>query len=503
MMIGMKESVQTMNLATLLGQPARADLQACLVQDITSNSREVTGGAVFFALQGASSHGLDYVADALQRGASAIVWEAASGHSPPRLPASVLSVPVAGLGDMMGEIADRYFQSPSRTMRVAGVTGTNGKTTCAYLIASALQHAGRPAGMIGTLGCGLPGRLESAALTTSDCITVHRQLARLRDNGAAHVVMEVSSHGLTQGRVDGIRFDTGVFTNLSREHLDYHGDMHAYGEAKTRLFTDWQLASAVVNVDDEFGTALFNKLPLPVRRVGVSLRKEFADEGHEFLKVLGLVRDIDGITLDLDGSWGTDVLKSRLLGDFNAGNLLLALATLLVWGVPLPAATRALAGVPPPPGRMEAFRTENKPLVVVDYAHTHAALREALAAARAHCQGTLWCVFGCGGDRDPGKRPLMGAVAAELADRVVLTDDNPRGEDPDAIIAAIKEGMPDPARGWVVRDRAEAIAGSVRQAQPGDLVLVAGKGHEDYQVIGTTTRRLSDRDIVAQVLGLK
>lgn len=493
---------ETMDLAGVLGERGREELAGFPVGGISADSRSIEPGDVFFACAGASSHGLDYLDQALQSGAVAVVWDP-STRGARELPSSVLSVPVADLNNRIGSIADRFYDSPSQQLKVLGVTGTNGKTTCAHLVATALQAAGYSAGQMGTLGFGFPGRLERSALTTSDCIGVHAQLASLRDAGASYVAMEVSSHALVQGRVDQVSFDLGLFTNLSRDHLDYHPSMDDYGAAKARLFDTHHPRKAIINVDDDFGRHLYAHLSDQNSAVAVSAAGQdgFTGAGG-LMRGLGFATTRDGLCVSYTGTWGSGELNSPLVGSFNVENLLLALSALLCWQFPVDVALDALARCPAPPGRMEAFRSvSSKPLVLVDYAHTPAALKKALKTARAHCSAKLWCVFGCGGDRDAGKRPLMGAVAAELADRIVVTDDNPRGEDPDSIIEQIMHGMPDPERALIIRDRGEAIGSSIRQARPDDLVLVAGKGHEDYQIVGDEIRRFSDRAVVREALG--
>jgi UDP-N-acetylmuramoyl-L-alanyl-D-glutamate--2,6-diaminopimelate ligase len=360
---------------------------------------------------------------------------------------------------------------------------------------------GAASGVIGTLGAGRPGSLRPSGFTTPDVIEVHRTLARLRDAGARWAAMEVSSHALDQGRVAGVRFRAAAFTNLSRDHLDYHGTLAAYGEAKARLFRMPRLGLAVINAGDAFGRSLIGRVPADTDLVTVGPTDTPALARGRRLSLRDVEARPDGLRVTLGGSWGPLCLESPLLGHFNAENLALALGVLLALGVPAEEALDGLGGVSAPPGRMESFGGDGRPLVVVDYAHTPDALAKALAAARVHCRGRLWCVFGCGGDRDPGKRPAMGRQAERLADRLVVTDDNPRGEAPADIVAGILAGFEDPARVRVEHDRRAAIRLAVRQAARADVVLVAGKGHEDYQIIGDERRPFSDRDAVLDALG--
>jgi UDP-N-acetylmuramoyl-L-alanyl-D-glutamate--2,6-diaminopimelate ligase len=384
---------------------------------------------------------------------------------------------------------------------VAGFTGTNGKTTCAYLLAQALEAAGQASAYMGTIGVGRPGRLAASALTTGDAVTVQRTLAELRGAGAVNVAMEVSSHALDQSRVAAVRFRTAAFTNLTRDHLDYHGTMDSYGAAKARLFSLAGLESRVINVDDAFG----RQLAIDPRGRG---RLVITSRGHQtrvrstdgFVRAMHVELSARGIELEFDSSWGTGAFTSALLGDFNVDNLLTVTAVLLDWGLPPDDVLRVMARVHAAPGRMETFGGPPAPLAVVDYAHTPDALSKALSAARRHCRGRLTVVFGCGGDRDPGKRPLMGAIAAEHADAIVITDDNPRSESPQGIAAGIVEGIPAGKPTRIELDRARAIREAIEDARADDVIVIAGKGHEDYQIYGSERRSFSDRDVVLACL---
>ena len=413
------------------------------ITDLTQDGRAARQGSAFLALRGSAEHGLKYAPQAVANGARAVLWEPAPVAVIPDLPSEILVAPVPRLREHASTIADRFFGAPSSRLAVAGITGTNGKTTCAYLLAQALEAAGRPAGYMGTIGTGRPQRLTASALTTGDAVTVQRTLEQLRREGAANVAMEVSSHALDQARVGAVRFHTAVFTNLTRDHLDYHGTMDSYGAAKARLFAREDLVSRVINVDDAFG----RQLALDPRGRG---RVVVTSRGHQsrtrsaagFVRAMQVKLSTRGIELEFDSSWGTGALVCPLVGDFNVDNLLTVIAVLLDWDIALEQVIESLARVRAAPGRMETFGGVHAPLAVVDYAHTPDALRKALLAARAHCVGRLAVVFGCGGDRDPGKRPIMGAIAAELADDIVITDDNPRGESPPAIAADIAAGIP-------------------------------------------------------------
>jgi len=479
------------------------------VSDITQDSRSVTPGAAFLACRGRTHHGLEFARDAVAAGARAILWEPAPGVTPPPLDAAIVVCAVPNLSAQLGFIADRFFDAPSASLTLAGITGTNGKTTCAWLLAQALQLCGRRSAYVGTLGAGVPGALQRLLHTTPDALTLHRLLAQLRSTGIDSVALEVSSHALDQNRCAGVRFHTAVFTNLTRDHLDYHPDMSAYGAAKASLF-DWPTLSArVINVDDAFGQELARerlRVPrAPQQRLFLTSRQSalWRGSGADYVCAGAIQASAAGLAIEIESSRGAARLESSLIGDFNVDNLLTVLAVLLAWELPLASACGALARCPAPPGRMQAEGGHGLPLALIDYAHTPDALAKALRAARAHCLGRLWCVFGCGGERDRGKRSEMGRIAASLADEIIVTDDNPRREDPDAIVTAIIEGIAAAgggARSRVIHDRAAAIGSALARAGARDVVLVAGKGHEDYQIIGSERRAFSDAAVVRRVL---
>lgn len=481
-----------------------SDVQLAQVPDqriagLSLDSRQLEANSLFLAVPGLRSHGLDYAAQAARNGASVVLWQPDGNTTPPALPnAYVLALP--HLKNFLGTLADRFYAQPSAAMRIAAVTGTNGKTTTAHLIASAAEHCGLRAGYSGTIGYGRVNDLQPSTHTTPDVVAVHRQLAQLRDVNAQVVAMEVSSHALHQARIDAVRVDTAVFTNLSRDHLDYHGSMQAYAAAKASLFEVKGVRHHVINADDALGQVLLKQktsaIDTTAYTCGSSMLTPTA--AQKFIQARSVYLSATGLELELVGSHGNASLRSPLLGRFNAENLLAALAVLLGWDIPLTQAVQALAQVSPPPGRMELLKGAGK-RAVVDYAHTPDALEKALTVLKQHCLGRLICVFGCGGDRDPGKRAVMGGIAARLADRVILTDDNPRSEDPDKIIAAIKSGAAN-FPFIVERHRARAIEQALHDAEADDIVLIAGKGHEDYQIIGADVRHFSDREVVHAVL---
>jgi UDP-N-acetylmuramoyl-L-alanyl-D-glutamate--2,6-diaminopimelate ligase len=507
-----------MTSTTALGPRRLADLTAGLasvppelvVRDVTLDSRAASPGALFLACSGRTSHGLRFAPQAVALGASAVLYEdtADAAQAKPDFGSDIFVAAVPQLSQHVGTIADRFFGAPSAAVTVVGITGTNGKTTCAWLLAQALQHCSRPAGYMGTLGFGVPPSVMATEHTTSDAVTVHRQLAALRNLGAECVCMEVSSHAIDQNRVGAVRFNTAAFTNLTRDHLDYHGTMEAYGDAKARLFEWPSLTSRVINADDAFGSKLAAQ-PSPSRLVLTS-RMSTTTVGSlanvEQVRAVRATPGSAGLAIEVESSWGNTRLTVPLIGEFNVDNVLTVLAVLLAWDIPLAQAAAAIEKCRAPSGRMELFGgTAASPLAIVDYAHTPDALAKALQAARPHCRGQLRVVFGCGGDRDAGKRPLMGRIAVELADDVIVTDDNPRTEDPARIVADILAGMPGPGAAtspgtMVEHDRTRAIQTALRRSGPGDVVLIAGKGHEDYQIYGTVRRPFSDQAVVSAEL---
>jgi UDP-N-acetylmuramoyl-L-alanyl-D-glutamate--2,6-diaminopimelate ligase len=457
------------------------------------DSRRIKPGDLFLAYPGQRADGRAHIAQAIAAGASAVLWESTGFHWDEAWRAPNLGV--ADLRSHLGEIAARFFGNPSRDLWIAGITGTNGKTSCSHWIAQALTRLGRKTAVIGTLGSGFPGELDAAVNTTPDAISLQSKLAGLRASGAMGCAMEVSSHGIEQGRVNGVEFDVALFTNLSRDHLDYHETMEDYGAAKARLFHWPQLKHAVVNIDDRFGRALAESIDRTrVNVLGYGFGKgEIA--GHR------LDLSTRGLKLEITTPWGPAHLTSRLIGGFNAANLLGVLAVLMAAEVSLQDAVDALAHVEPVPGRLQMVRMPNAPLVVVDYAHTPDALEKVLLTLQDLLApgAKLHCVFGCGGDRDPGKRPLMGEVATRLSDRVIITSDNPRSEDPRAIIADIVAGAH--PNYTIETDRSSAIFEALQSAAPDDVLLIAGKGHETYQEIGT--QRLPFDDVQVAREGLR
>ncbi len=477
--------------------PAKGDI---MVSGLTLDSRSVRDGDAFVALAGARHHGIEFAPLAARQGAVAVLAEPVPGAAAP------IACPLVWIEDLrlhLGAIAARFHGDPSASMTVAGVTGTNGKTSTVQLLAQAFVHLGRRAATIGTLGSGMHGALDPGERTTPDVIRVHALLAEFRAAGATDVAMEVSSHALDQHRVDGVHFDVAVFTNLTRDHLDFHGTMEAYGAAKAKLF-DWPgLRAAVVNVDDAFGRMLAERFESRLRgsdgQPGRLLRYGIESAGTE-VRACNVRTHSEGIDFELVIAGHADKVRSKLLGHFNVANLLAVAGALSALDVPFDKIVEALQALEPVAGRMNRLGGGAAPLIVVDYSHTPDALEQALTTLRAHCEGRLVCVFGCGGERDAGKRPLMGAVAERLADVVIVTDDNPRGEDGDAIVTQIVAGLCAPERALVERDRERAIGLAIERARPGDVVLIAGKGHEAYQERGGVRRPFDDLQVARTTL---
>ena len=460
---------------------------------LTADSRRVQPGDVFVAFPGAHVDGRDFIAQAMANGAAAVISEEGRKVGA----GETVIVEVEGLAALSGEIAHLVYGRPSEHMWLAGVTGTNGKTSVSQWIAQVMNFLRHRCAVIGTLGNGFLDALDESPNTTPDAITLHAALAGFIAHGAEACAMEVSSIGLDQGRANGAAFDVAVFTNLTRDHLEYHGTMAAYSAAKERLFFAPGLAAAVLNLDDPFGVALAIKLKGCLHTIGYTLGAADDSNVDEVLRAEDLSMDAVGIEFDLRGVH----FAAPVVGRFNASNLLAVIGTLLVRNERLDDIAVALRSIRPPPGRMQALGGKDEPLVVVDYAHTPDALEKALGVLRetaAARGGRLLCVFGCGGERDPGKRPQMGDVAARLADRVLVTSDNPRGEDPLTIIAGIVAGMPSPRR--IEPDRAKAIAEAVAAAGPRDVILLAGKGHELYQEIAGVRHAYSDIEAAKSAL---
>mgnify|MGYP001593280446 CR=1 FL=1 len=468
-----------------------------MIERLTSDSRRAAVGTAFFAWPGGASDGRRYIAQAIELGCASVVWEC-EGFSWDRR-WSVPNAPVKNLKAQAGFLAHEFYGRPSESLWVCGVTGTNGKTSCSHWLAHVFSLKEIRTGVIGTLGSGFPGSLAEMSNTTPDALELHRLLAEFKSGGAKAVAMEVSSHGLDQGRVNGVAFDCALFTNLTHDHLDYHGTMAAYAAAKARLFDAPGLQAAVLNLDDPFGGQLAQRLgERGVRTIGYgfSVSKDKLKGANEFISAT----DPDSNQIQINSSWGSASAAIPQLGRFNVANALGVLGCLVAHGIPFHEGVKFLETLPPVPGRMQ--KVGDHPMVVVDYAHTPDALEQVLAALRPVAQargGRLAVVFGAGGGRDTAKRPQMGAIACRLADRVVLTSDNPRAEDPRAIIEAIRRGIAGDCE--VEVDRASAIERAIDSSTSADVVLIAGKGHEAWQEAGGRRLPFSDAAFAGAALG--
>ena len=483
-------AAETQRATVLLSQLRE---QGAAASALCADSRAVHAGDVFVAYPGHRSDGRRFIPDALRAGAGAVLWEREgfSWHAEWIAP----NIPVEGLQPLSGHLAHLVYGRPSENLDLIGVTGTNGKTSVSQWIAQAMARHGRKCGIIGTLGNGFPGALIDSPNTTPDGIALHAQLARFVAAGAQAAAMEVSSIGLEQGRTDGARFEVAVFTNLTRDHLDYHGTMEAYAAAKARLFEVPDLRAAVINLDDAFGKAQAQRLlARGCKLYGYTLNADLvAPHGVHLLRANGIDDSGAGVRFELDCDGATVAVQAGLVGSFNVSNLLAVIGALIAVGVEFEQAAELAACLVPPPGRMQPVGGTGEPLVIIDYAHSPDALEKVILALRPTALargGRIVCVFGCGGDRDAGKRALMGAVASRLADSLVVTSDNPRGEDPQAIIAAVMAETA--AHALAIVDRAEAIRQTIERADARDVLLIAGKGHELYQEAGGVRHPFSD-----------
>lgn len=486
----------TMSLSTLLAgfAEASAETSAVPVAGLREDSRQVQPGDVFLALAGDAADGHEFAADAVARGAVAVVAER---------PLDGLTVPVAVVPDLRrrrGALAARLYGSPGDRMHCVGVTGTNGKTSIAHYIADLAEQLGQPAGYLGTIGWGRVGALQAARLTTEDPVTVQQRLASLAGDGCHWAVLEASSHALAQERIVDVPFRTAVFSNLTRDHLDYHASDDDYAAAKARLFHWPGLEVAVLNADDAFGRRLAETLSPGVRCITYGSGRDAADDRKPDVHWAALELKGGGASGRWQTPWGSAPLCLPVQAEFSVANAAAAIAVLCAAGMPLVDVTDAARALSPVPGRMERFAAPGRPAVVVDYAHTPDALEKALAALRSATPGRLICVFGCGGDRDPGKRPLMAAAAERTADELWLTSDNPRSEDPERIIADMRGGLAGRVPAHENADRRDAITLAVAAAATGDTVLIAGKGHEDYQEARGVRRPFSDRALVQELM---
>jgi UDP-N-acetylmuramoyl-L-alanyl-D-glutamate--2,6-diaminopimelate ligase len=488
----------TKSLVELLNGLAKTGLSID-ISGVAIDSREVKPGDLFMAYRGSQLNGIDYIDDALKAGAIAIAIDENEQIDLNAISAALVRVP--DLRKRAGEIISRFYDEPSKDMQVIGITGTNGKSTVSYMIAYALYALGEQSAVIGTLGCGKFNYIEPKNSTTPDPVNLHSLFSSWRDE-VDTVAMEVSSHALDQGRVAGTEFDIAVFTNLSRDHLDYHKTIEDYADAKFQLFETYGLKHAVINIDDDYGVQLLNSVSKNINVIAYSIHGKQIDTTNKNVSYVFCEKiEVNDLKTELliNSPWGRANISTGLLGEFNIENLLAAFSTLCVSGFSADQVVRVLSGFSGIPGRMEYFVSKGKPLLVIDYAHTPDALDKALTALRPYCAGKLYCVFGCGGERDTGKRSEMGSIADSLSDQIVLTNDNPRSEPEEKIIEDILSGIRDKSKTNIKYDRSDAITNTFLNADKDDVLLIAGKGHETTQQIGTTLLPFSDRELARRL----
>lgn len=484
----------TMKLKDLLAGLALVDDELAIT-GLALDSRAIVTGNAFIALNGSAQHGLMHVAQAIANGARAVIFDpAGQGRQLAERGGDIPAIPVDNLGLRLGEIAARFYGDPSQRLDVIGITGTNGKTSCSQFLSQLMDDCG----IIGTLGWGEWGRLNKTLNTTPDALAVQHILAELAKAKKQTVAMEVSSHGLEQGRVNGVRFKGAVFTNISRDHLDYHGSMAAYVEAKLALLHKPGLAFAVVNLDDEYSEQILAAAPDSAAVWGFSAKGKTEGSG-ENVNAEHILHQAGGIEFDVRWRHEQRRVKVPLYGDFNVENVLAVLTVMLAMGLTLTDAADRLKRLEPVAGRMERLGAEGEPLIFVDYAHTPDALDKVLSSVRKHCKEALWVVFGCGGNRDIGKRPQMGACAERRADYVIVTDDNPRYENGLDIVNDILAGCSS-GKVEVIQNREQAIQKAVASAGANDCIVIAGKGHEQYQEINGVKIPFSDNQAVIDAL---
>ncbi|MFU2078170.1 UDP-N-acetylmuramoyl-L-alanyl-D-glutamate--2,6-diaminopimelate ligase [Avibacterium endocarditidis] len=465
--------------------------------EMTLDSRSAKTGCLFVAIKGHQTDGRNYIPQAIANGASAVLFEAdfAQQHLTIKMEQGIPLIAYYALPEHLSAIAGAFYGDPSHQLTLVGVTGTNGKTTVAQLVAQWANLLAHKSAVMGTIGNGLLGQIKEATNTTGSAIEIQSTLAEFVQAGADFAAIEVSSHGLVQHRVEALKFAVAIFTNLSRDHLDYHHTMENYAAAKFRLFNELDCQHKVINADDPVGAQWLQQLP---NAIAVSCKADYQPSHKQWLKAEQVQFHNQGAIIHFTSSWGKGELHSPLIGAFNVSNLLFAFASLLALGYSLNELCQSAGQLQGVCGRMERLNATNQATAIVDYAHTPDALEKALQAARLHCEGALYCVFGCGGDRDTGKRPQMARIAEQFTDFVIVTDDNPRTEDAEKIMQDIQAGFVDLANVQIIHQRDQAIQQALKMAQPQDVVLIAGKGHEDYQIIGTTKLPFSDQATVKQ-----
>lgn len=484
----------------MIGLPTQAAVPPIMIHAVASDSRQVVSGTLFFALKGTRNHGIDFAMSAIKSGASVILYDTCDDYSSHRVALLQKQIKAFWLGiqsldQRMGEIASRFYGEPGRSLSIIGITGTDGKTTVTCLLSQALMRLGYSVGSIGTLGYGVNHQWYPTAHTTPDAVTLQSYLYTFKQQACEFVVMEISSHALAQYRVNGCQIDIAVLTNLGHDHLDYHVDIAQYAAAKARLFSDFDLQARVLNLDDEFGRRLWSDY----KDSSVISYSAMAVEAAA-IRLTHRTVTRQGQDIQVETPLGDIYAHTHLIGDFNVDNTLACIAALVALGFKSTEINQAVADFRPVPGRMEQFFSHTLPTVILDFAHTEQALQACLLAARACAEGELWCVFGCGGERDRGKRASMGRIAEQLADQIIITDDNPRNESASQIVGDILQDIHDPDKAMVIHDRFSAIETALSRAGSDDLVVIAGKGDEQIQIIGCEHRPFSDRDVIQRIM---
>lgn len=480
-----------MKLTQLLKPWLNQEFTDCVISGLQNDSRLIQSGELFIAYPGAAADGRLFIDKAIQAGAIAVAYEPIDFPSSKSLPDSVPCVAIPNLAGQLAEIAKRFYENPSEFLKVTGVTGTNGKTTIAYQLAQAYQLLGQSAAYIGTIGQGNVNKLIPLNNTTPDALCLQKLMYEYKQLGMKHVCIEVSSHALSQHRVDALEFTQAIYTNLTLDHLDYHHSMDEYGEAKALLFARPELQWAIINQDDPNQDKMSRVIKPHVKKLTYGMHQNCD------VKAIKWHMDLNGTEIEVQSPWGTHQFKIKALGQFNIYNSLAVFSSLLASGYPAEQIIKTMAQLKAAPGRMEVV--SNSPYVLVDYAHTPDALENVLSTLSQLKKGRLWVVFGCGGDRDKTKRPIMGKAASLYADNIVITSDNPRSEEPNSIVEEIAHGIPSTVKVTKLINREEAIAHALNQADKEDIILIAGKGHEAYQQIGAVKHAFSDQEVVRRL----
>jgi len=493
-----------MRLSQVLNNITNLKFTDCEITEITLDSRKANQGALFCAINGHNIDARKFIPSTLENDVTAILADSDTTEDYLEVTENTQVIYTHNLNSKLSKIADNFYQHPSAKTNIVGITGTNGKTTIAQLVSQWIDLLGFKSATMGTIGNGFYGELTEAKNTTGSAFDIQENIAKYAEDNAKCVTMEVSSHGLVQDRIQAIDFNVVAFTNLSQDHLDYHNTMEEYFEAKISLFKDFQTKHQIINIDDEYGQKLVNLINNKNSIIAVSAKNQpLADEFKQFFYVKNVQYTNKGTTISLASHLGDFVVTTQLIGPFNVINTLQALAIMIALEFNTEDILHSASQLTPVIGRMEIFKKGKKPTIIIDYAHTPDGLEKALQAARIHTVGNLWCIFGCGGDRDVTKRPVMAQIAEENADKIIITNDNPRTENENIIIEDVKAGIKNKDGVQIIPDRFSAINYALENANSDDLILVAGKGHEDYQIIGTEKIHYSDRESAEKLLGIK